>query len=304
MNSDKLFSLEHLKIVRVSGPEAQSFLQRQLTCDMLEISPDRFRSGAYLTPNGRVLANFLVLRHENDYLLITAASVAENFTKRLQMYVMRSDVDVSLDAQLALAGAVGDLPANGFADQQPAHQGDVVVTGNLVLFQMFGAGTRIGIAGPAEEIARLPSLTADSTPWEACDISEGYPLIVADTSETFTAQAINLDLIGAVSFTKGCFPGQEILARQHYRGRSNRRVFRAVVDAAAPPAPGTDVRCDAFGDSQLGTVVNSANLAGRTEALISIPLKFLDQRSLRVSGSEEVTVLRDAMAYEIPETAR
>jgi folate-binding protein YgfZ len=259
--------------LRVHGPDARTFLQSQLSCDVDAVGPDRAQLSAWHDPKGRVLAVMTVLAVGDGYLLVLPAELAGTVARRLKMFILRSKVTV--DAGPAVAGLLDALPP--FGQARATEPWSVV-------------------AGPEGVATRLPGLPrwlvagrlADSAPaddqglraWECAAVEAGLPEVYAATSGLFVAQMLNLDDLGAVSFTKGCFPGQEIIARAHYLGRVKRRM-RSFVVAGGAPAAG-----DTLADTGPGTVVRSAqgDDASRVLAVVAAdaqgPFALSDGRSL------------------------
>ena len=307
MKFESILRIEHYGLIRVTGSECESFLQRQMTNDVGLATSGRFCLSAYLTPTGRVLANFLVLRHDPGFLLAASSSVAEAFANRLKMYVMRSDVNIEIASDLGIVGIIGE-PIVAAMDKlgiksAPQTAGDLASIGPLTLFRLPGTPPRTTIIGPKERLQELDPTPDRTRHWELCDIRAGIPLVESETAEAFTAQAINLDLIDAVSFSKGCFPGQEILARLHYRGKTNRRTVRGIVYGDHAPTPGMSVNSVEIVGSQRGTIVNSAPGPDGTahEVLASIPLRFIGHDKLSLEDSAALTILPDGLPYALPE---
>ncbi len=307
MNSEPLLKLSHYGLLRVTGSESESFLQRQITNDIGVATANRICPSAYLTPTGRVLANFLVIRRDEGFVLICSVSIADSLAARLKMYVMRSDVAIEAATDLAAAGIQSGV-ANQATEclnipQWPAIPGDVVSVDLWSLIRMPGESARTLLIGPASRLGQLDPAPDIRRRWELFDIRAGQPLIHQDTAELFTAQAVNLDLTDSVSFTKGCFPGQEILARLHYRGRTNRRTVRGLADSAADLAPGAAITCDALAGAQEGTVVNAApsDSTDGYEILASVPLKFLNNHPLTINNSCQMEIIPDGLPYALPE---
>lgn len=256
--------LEDFSLLRFSGPDSQVFLQGQLTCDVLALKTGTSSYGGYCTPKGRLLATFLLWQDDTGYLMLLPVTVAEAVRKRLSMYILRSRVKAE-----DLAPALVCIGITGSDAAQQVH-----ALGGVLPERVHAC-----ITGDAVTVIRLPgnrylAVTArgrtqappDAGGWAALDIANGIPFIQPATREEFVPQMVNLDLIGALSYTKGCYPGQEIVARTHYLGRLKQRMYRASV--AAPAAPGDKLYCAELGEQSAGMIVASAAVAaGRQEVL-------------------------------------
>ncbi|HUG98568.1 MAG TPA: hypothetical protein VMQ83_05300 [Gammaproteobacteria bacterium] len=234
----------------MTGPDAGSFLQNQLSSDLGEVTAVCGQLSAWHDAKGRVLAVVRVLPWHAGYLLVMHARLVAPVEQRLRMYVLRARV--ALEAGPAVHALAAGCEAPPWAATGPglppaalgAAGGDGIsilrMPGNAGWLIAADLGARAGPADPAAAAA-----------WQLAELEAGIPEVYPETSGQFLAQMLNLDRIGAISFTKGCYPGQEIVARAHHLGRVKRRarLFRA---AGAPPAPG-----DALADSA-GIVVRAA----------------------------------------------
>jgi tRNA-modifying protein YgfZ len=239
----RLFPLASLRTLAVTGPDARSFLQNQLSSDLNEVTDSRGQFSAWHDPKGRVLTFLRLLPWPDGFLLVLHASLAESIDRRMRMYVLRARVTVSggppvfglLAHSDAAPGNAVPLPA--LPTDELAAAGD----GRVVVLRLPGE-ERWLVAGelgePAERIATDEAQAVAA--WELAEVAAGIPEIYPETSGQFVAQMLNLDRMGAVSFTKGCYPGQEIVARAHHLGRVKRRARLFTADGP-PPAPGASL---------------------------------------------------------------
>jgi len=252
--------------LRATGADSDAFLQGQLSNDVRKLAETQAQLASYNSPKGRMLAVLTLLRAGEDILLELPRSIADATLARLKMFVLRAKVTLSraddLDA-LAVIGA--GAPALLESLQLPAPQAALQVardeTRGITVLRRLGAQPRYSVLGPREAIAALrekiapPLLQPEGTQWRRADIEAGVPVVLPETREHFVAQMANLDLLGGISFNKGCYPGQEIVARLHYLGQLKRRLFVARI-AGAPPAPGSDVHAE--GEAQaVGEIVDA-----------------------------------------------
>lgn len=259
--------LSELGLIAFSGPDAQAFLHGQLTCDVAGIPPQGSTYGGYCTPKGRLLATFLLWRTADGFLMQLPTTLREPVQKRLSMFILRAKVKV-LDATATFArfGVCGTAAAEAVraaAGSCPVKVHAVEASGAATVICL--PGERFEIVVPAAEADTLrQALATHATAagfeeWIRSDVLAGIPVISPATQEAFVPQMVNLDLIGAVSYTKGCYPGQEIVARTHYLGRLKQRAYRAhVPQTDTAPKPGDSLFSTEFGDQASGTVVNAA----------------------------------------------
>lgn len=240
-NGPVLTSLTHQSLLKVTGSEAEAFLQGQLTSDLKEVTQTQAQLSAYCDPQGQVLALFLVFKYQGDFYLNFDGSIKEPILKRLRMFVMRADVqftDVSDTLiQVGFAGEFGDLDIQRRLSTKVK---DVYETGyididgmrDVCVIKVPGPYHRYALFGPADEMMeawknlRNNADLTNSYDWNLLNIAAGVPEVNSGTTAQFVAQFLNLDKLDAINFKKGCFPGQEIIARMHYRGRVTRRMFR------------------------------------------------------------------------------
>lgn len=221
-------SLPHLGVIAVVGEDAASFLHGQLTQDISGLPLGEARLAGYCSPKGRLLASFLVWRESPDrLLLLCSADLLAATLKRLSMFVLRAKARlIDASAELAVMGLVGaaGLPAEAprRAGTCTSHEG-----GTLIRLDDVGGQPRhlwVGAAAQAACVAsRWPAL--DLAGWLWLEVQSGVPRIVAATADQFVPQMVNLESVGGVNFKKGCYPGQEVVARSQFRGTLKRRAF-------------------------------------------------------------------------------
>ena len=257
--------LDDFSLLRFSGPDATAFLHGQLTCDVQGLKTASSTYGGYCTPKGRLLATFLLWRENDGYQMVLPSSIAEPLRKRLSMYILRAKVKAEdITATVACIGIAGTDAASALAGlgvQAPEQLHGVKVEDAMTVIRL--PGERFLAVKPGD----ASNLTADNGAWHAADIACGIPFIVPATKEEFVPQMVNLDLIGALSYTKGCYPGQEIVARTHYLGRLKQRMYRASVAAAAP---GDKLYCEELGDQAAGMIVAAAPADDGSQEVLAV----------------------------------
>ncbi|MFO8025633.1 YgfZ/GcvT domain-containing protein [Thiohalophilus sp.] len=258
--------LSHLGLIAASGGDAETFLQGQLTNDIQQVTPQQSQLTAYCNPKGRMLASMRLFRREDRYLLSLPQTVLEPSLKRLRMFVLRSDV--SLDdasdelARFGLAGSDAEKLLGAQLPSLPGTVDEVVHHADLTVIRIPGPQARFEIHGSASALSTLwQALLPGATPvgyaaWSWLDTVAGVPTVVPETVETFVPQMANLHSLGGISFTKGCYTGQEVVARMHYLGKLKRRMYRAHTDIDVPPPPGEAIyNADTGTESSAGKVV-------------------------------------------------
>lgn len=278
-----LCDLSHFGVLKVAGEEAQTFLQNLLSSDVKAVSPAQAQLSSFSTAKGRMLATFLLWQSGADYYLQLPRSLAPALHKKLSMYVLRSKVKVSDVSDewvfLGLAGKEAHtLAQETFAAAPDAALGCASTgnasTGNASVIRM--DASRFMIAIPAEHAPALwkplncGARAAGAAVWDWLTIAAGIPVILPATQEQFVPQMANLELIGAVNFKKGCYPGQEIVARMQYLGRLKQRMYLAHVAGEVAPRPGDALYSAEMEGQHSGMVANAAPAPGGGWDLLAV----------------------------------
>lgn len=272
-------------LLRFSGEETQAFLHGQLSSDVKALSENQAQYSSYSTPKGRMQASFLLFRQGGDYWLQLADELAPPLQKRLSMFILRSKTrGTDASAEHALIGIAGPQAASliqqttGIADlptlgvQDTADGCVIALPGGR--FQLLT--TQESAAGITQRLLAAGGTPALSDAWRLTDIHAGIPWVTAATQEEFVLQMANLDLIGGVSFNKGCYPGQEIVARTRYLGKLKRRMYRAQITAESVTA-GQDVFSPEMNGQPSGKILQSAPSGnGGHEALVITQISSLE----------------------------
>jgi folate-binding protein YgfZ len=285
--------LSHNALLRVTGDDATTFLHNQFTNDVEALPVGASQWNGWCSPKGRLLATFLLSRTRDGFLILLPAEIAAATAKRLGMFVLRSKVRIedasSGLARIGFAGKAAGATVARHWGQAPGPMRSVEGEhGTCVALD----AERFVIYAPTSTARRTFDLLAESArpagaeAWAWSMVQAGIPIIVAATQEAFVPQMANFDLVGGVSFRKGCYPGQEIVARTQYRGILKRRMALAHADAAAL-APGQRVFSRALGDQAAGEVVNAAPAPeGGTDFLVVAQLESLASGDLRLDSPD------------------
>ena len=293
--------LTGMACVKFSGDDAETFLHGQLSCDVKAMPANGVSYGSYCSPQGRMLASFLLLRIEQSFLMLLPADIADATQKRLSMFILRSKVKASR-ADLIPFGLSGTAVASVSA--LPIMTSSLETDGSIAVRL---DATRGLLVVPAESVvARWKTLSSDLVPagspaWEWLDIRSGIPWIHQATREEFIPQMANVDLVGGVSFSKGCYPGQEIVARTQFRGQVKRRMYLAHVDAVDAPRAGDPIYSDDLGDQASGKVVAAQAAPRGGYDLLAVATVASKENSVVRLGSAEGPVLRfEPLPYPFP----
>jgi len=264
--------IDNLDVIVVKGKDAENFLQGQITND-IEIIKDEDKAiyAGYCSPKGRLIAFFLIIKVRDNYYLFCPSSISEEISKKLSMYVMRSEVSLVKSPEntsyFSFYGGGEEernfkntwdaLPNNLMETIQ--HPNEQNTTGLLSITKLPGENNRYFVLGEKESIGMLykevyPNLGGlDSESWHASDIEAKIPNIFKESQDKFIPQSLNLDLIDAINFKKGCYTGQEIIARTHYLGKPKRRMFLGAISINEPPKVGDEIYVE---NEIIGQIVN------------------------------------------------
>ncbi len=294
---------EWLGLIRVEGPDAAVFLQSQFTSDVAALATDRWQWTGYCSPKGRLLAVARLMRDAPGFHIELPLELRDDLVARLRRFVMRSKATlapvegwctVNLDGDHAGAAATQALDATAPGDRMVlSRQGLVMIGGD-------GATARVHFDPAAQPrlAAILAAVPADAvaSEWRSADLRAGIPWIVAATQDAFVPQMVDLDAIGGVSFAKGCYPGQEIVARSRYLGEVKRRLHLGRSTAA--PAPGDSIQS---AGQAVGKVLASARSdTGGFDVLAVIDTEAAKGNALDVAGARLVDVRRVRSPEEQP----
>jgi len=292
--------LTHLALIEATGDDAKAFLHSQFTSDINHLADHQAQHAGWCTAKGRMQASFIAWRQGESYFLGLSADLQEATQKRLQMFVLRSKVKLinltntmimlglsGPQAEEALADAGLSCPADAMATS--SHQGTTVIRLDAVRFV---------VVAPESAMASLwQKLTVKARPaglpaWRWLDIQSAFPLVTLATKEEFVPQMADFEKIGGVSFHKGCYPGQEIVARTQYLGKVKRHLFR--LTSQQPLKAGDVLHSPDNPDQSCGMVMTvSPSPAGGYEALAVVQSNFAD--NIRLGSLEGPTVTAAAV---------
>jgi folate-binding protein YgfZ len=290
LNRNYLIDLSPLKLIRVTGEDAFSFLQAQFSNDLGMIEEEHCQLHAYCNPKGRTLAVIRIVRIDDGYWMMVPEDVAGGLMNRLKMYVLRAKVQIQLETEYVPFGVVGEsvkLDCEAFQ-----YRVDSTVPRMVLIIQSADAG----------ELSKQYNATiCHFDLWRWMDIQSGIPQVYARTIETFIPQTINLELVDAINFRKGCFPGQEIVARLKYLGKPKQRLIIASIETPTKIEPGDEIYTLVKPDQKSGLVVDAVQTDTSTFQISAmVPAHMVENGDLRLGSADGPVLHRIETPYEIP----
>jgi folate-binding protein YgfZ len=275
--------LTALAAIMVSGADARAYLQGQLTADLDQLNSNRAQLACCNSPQGRVQAVFWMLERADGIALVLPAALVDTTVLRLRKYVLRAKAKIEAAKHLQVGVLPrAALPADVTLDATGSHR----EIGGVSYFTLPGIDDVLVLGAFS-----APSDAAREHRWHVSHVRAGLPQVYPETHEAFVAQMLNIDLLGGINFEKGCYTGQEIIARAHFRGTVKRRMFLFHSTGSAP-APGTRVLA---GEQHAGDVVDAAATEDGCDILAVVSLAQLNSE-LRIDGQDGV-LMRVTMPY-------
>ena len=262
-NPDHYFApLPQYGILQITGGDAASFLQNLLTNNVDELAVDHAQISGFCNAKGRLFSIFTLIRRTDGFQIVLPKSMCTLLKQRLSMYILRSDVNISDDSDsLFCVGAFSnsDIRGHGYVQHPNDSQRALYLCDQDTLQDLLNSFKQHTLQLAPQNI------------WEQLDITTGIANIWPESKEKFTPQQVDLDLVGGVSFSKGCYPGQEVVARLHYLGQPSRRLFKATADTNLLPNIADEITTS---ESSIAGHVVSAQLSGQSvNLLLSLKLR-------------------------------
>jgi hypothetical protein len=305
--------LSELGLLAFSGEEAAHFLHGQLTNDIEHLGAAEARLAGYCTPKGRLLATMLVWRSEDSFTILLPREILPAIHKRLQMFILRSKVKSSNISEqyaiLGLSGASATAMLSKWFDAMPALPYTTVSSdaGQLIrLANAWNAPRYIWITQPDFAIASWEELTrtlapANANAWHLTEIHAGIPQVTLATQEKFVPQMVNFEVIGGVNFKKGCYPGQEIVARSQYLGKLKRRMMLTTIETH-DAVPGMEVFSSDDPEQPCGMIVNAEHSApDQMDCLVELKISALDAGSIHLASAQGPRLRFHPLPYALPD---
>lgn len=293
--------LAHLGVIAVQGEEAAKFLHGQLTQDFVLMAPDQARLAAFCSAKGRMQASFIGLRWSADeVLLVCERNLLAQALKRLSMFVMRAKAKLrDATAEFQLLGLVGESAAQMQpAPLAPWHRFEAAGGWAVSLYPADGQ-PRALLVLPADAVPPAgPALT--QTIWQWTEVRSGVVLISQPLFEALVPQMLNYESVGGVNFKKGCYPGQEIVARSQFRGTLKRRAY--LVHAQAELAAGQEVFRAGDAEQPCGVVVQAApHPDGGVDAMVSLQITAAEAGDLHAGSADGPALSLQPLPYALLE---
>jgi len=306
-----LVDLSHRHLIKASGTDTKDFLQGQFCNDVANVNESHSQLSAYCTPKGRILASFRLYQAKDDYFMSMPADVVDATLKRLRMFVMRSQVtldDVSNEQiQIGFSGPEAAQLLEQHIGKAPTVANEVINHKSICCIRIAAELPRFELFGPIEDIKKLwqklstASLPVASHYWTWLDIHGGIPAITAPVVEVFVPQMINLQWIDGLSFKKGCYPGQEIVARTHYLGKLKRRMYLAHVNTLNCPAAGDDLHrlSDPQGQAAGKVLLSHPAPQGGCDMLVVMQIEAVESDQIIANRDPELSLAFNELPYSV-----
>ena len=283
MLSDNIVTdLSYRAVIKVSGDDAESFLNGQFTSNIEKISEHQLQFSAWCNPKGQVKTTFYIYRHADNFYILSPEELKVSFLKQLNMYILRADVQLTDQSdsltRLGLCLEKSNMEQTDILNRLPD---------NLAVLPLASTETEISsrqsryiiVTDIEQEKSIRDTLTeqlvdTDSSVWKGLDIKTGVPWLTEKTTEKFLPQMLNLDLMEALDYQKGCYPGQEIIARLHYRGELKRNLYLTTCTSKETPGPGASIVSSE--NKTVGTVIQA-----QTDVETTYLLAVIDNDSIQ-----------------------
>ncbi|TXT25858.1 MAG: folate-binding protein YgfZ [Gallionellaceae bacterium] len=303
-----LCDLSQFGVLKVAGEDAQNFLQNLLSSDVQAVSATQAQPSSLNTPKGRILATFLIWQTGNDRFLHLPRVLCPAIQKKLSLYVLRAKVKISdasdetvclglsgPDAAMLVQQCFGSAPHETLQAEQHETAG-VIYCGA----QRFQINTTPQHAPDLWTSLSKTARLAGSVCWDWLNIRAGIPVIQPATQEQFVPQMANLELIGGVSFKKGCYPGQEIVARMQYLGKNKRRMYLAHVGGGTAPQPGDELFSEDMEEQASGMVVNATPApSGGYDLLAVVQISSRESHALHLKDRSSAAIQFLPLPYPV-----
>ncbi len=279
-----LCPLSGFAVLQISGDDCLLFLNGQLTNDLTQLDAPGAQISAWCNPKGRVISNFIIIYTGQSYLLIFKAELKDDVKKRLETFVLRANVSIE--------DITDSCPLLGIANVKPRESETLLNDPGIIPLpdpsgRLLNTGTVDTLKQQFRQLKTQLTPIGSET-WALLDILAGLPWITSKTREQFLPQTLNLDLLAGMSYQKGCYPGQEIIARLHYRGAVKKRV--KLIRSAQPLKPGVALHNDQT-KAPVATILNTATHPNGDHYALAVITLVATQHALLTPENQAVTVL-------------
>ncbi|MDH5765058.1 MAG: folate-binding protein YgfZ [Gammaproteobacteria bacterium] len=305
--------LSHFGLISVYGEDAVDFLQGQLTNDVRNVSENCSQLSAYCTPKGRMLANFRIFKRGDTLYLRLPGNLLETTLKRIRMFILMSKVTMedSSDSlvHFGVSGPKAEEHLKSIFSELPLNDDDTKQINGYTIIRVPGQHPRFEIYGELESMSELWSkLDVHAAPigygpWARMDIVAGIPVIFPATSESFVPQMTNMQLINGINFQKGCYTGQEIVARMQYLGKLKRQMYRVKIATEDTVNPGDPLfSIDTSSGQGTGSIIDAQpDSEGATDALAVIDISTAEKGNLKLKDENGPAISLEKLPYSFTE---
>jgi len=303
--------LSHHGLISVDGEDAADFLQGQLTNDVRDVSLSHSQLSAYCTHKGRMLANFRLFKRADSYYMQLPQSLLETILKRISMFILMSKVSIKDSSnslvKIGISGPTANEQLAKFISDLPSETDDCTQANGYTIIKCAGAIPRYEIFGELEAIKTLwghldvNAALAGASAWETLDILAGIPTITPETSEAFVPQMTNMHVINGVNFQKGCYTGQEVVARMQYLGKLKRRMFKIQIETSDTVLAGDKLFCkDSKSGQGTGQIINAqVDANGGIVALAVIDITDAESGTLQLHDENGPSINVLSLPYSL-----
>jgi hypothetical protein len=300
--ADVACPLSNISIIRISGADASDFLQSQFSNDISLLTESLSQINSYCNPKGRVISVFRMIKLENEYFLLLRKELSGKVIKRLTMYKLNANVDIDdCTNEYYLLGLILQkntdthteltLPEDYNAACTNKDLTSIKICNSSEKFLLFFKHEHVDIFWD-KFIKHFPLVGTSA--WELSNIYYGSADVFEETSEHFVPQMLNMDVTGGVSFTKGCYPGQEIVARLHYLGNPNKRMYMINIPSEQTFTPGTKLFREDNDQESCGEIVSAQQLSSsKSAALAVIRTRDISERIIVKSQDNSIITVKD-----------
>ncbi len=303
--------LSHHGLISIDGEDAADFLQGQLTNDVREVTNELSQLSAYCTHKGRMLANFKLFKRDNTYFISLPQGLLESILKRISMFILMAKVSMKDSSnalvKIGVSGPKADEQLGEIITELPTEVYAVTRINGYSIIKCPGLIPRYEIYGELDDMKTLwGNLDVNAAPagshiWEMLSIQAGIPTITLETSEAFVPHMTNMQLINGVNFQKGCYSGQEVVARMQYLGKLKRQMFHVTIETAEDVKAGDKLYCEGSTSGQgTGQIVNAQlNTNGTVSALAVIDIKDANTGKLQLHDENGPAITLQTLPYAL-----
>ncbi|MEE9354671.1 MAG: hypothetical protein V3U75_03695 [Methylococcaceae bacterium] len=268
----ELFPITKFGFIKVSGQDAKTLLQGQATCNIEDVNEHQSSFGAFCNPKGRTFTTFIICQHNDNYFLLLPHQLIGSIVNRLKLFILRSKVMVDdVSDEFIQIGLTSRSTSNKPFPFFPIQDWNVKFEKDFMTIKVPSANSRFLIISAANDAQKvwaklqniLPAKARSSVYWQQQDIFDGIPWTSSETTELFIPQAMNVENLDGISYTKGCYTGQEIVARTHYLGKIKRKLTHGELISGTDPKPGESIHYANNNKTSAGTILNVVRVQNR-----------------------------------------